>query len=376
MRVSYVLPLAASLALAGCGKKNEYVPPPPAEVGVAKPLSRMVVPQLDSTGTTEAYDAVDLMARVQGFVQSIDYTDGQAVKQGQVLFTIEPAPFQAQLLQAQASLDSAQAQLVQTQAEFDRQSQLGNKDFSSRSSVDQARAARDTARASVTSAQAGVALAGINLGYTRVAAPFDGVATAHLVSVGDLVGASGPTKLASVVRMDPIRVSFSLAETDVQRIRTDMEKAGLKLTDLARVEVDVGLTTEQGTPHRGHLDYVSPTVDTATGTLALRAVFDNADRALLPGYFVRIRIPETAFASEALLVPQAAIASGQGGETVLAVGKDNIVEQRVVQAGETEGALRVIRKGLAPDDRVIIEGAARVEPGERVAARDVPMPGG
>jgi RND family efflux transporter MFP subunit len=202
------------------------------------------------------------------------------------------------------------------------------------------------------------------------------VATAHLVSVGDLVGASGPTKLASVVRMDPIRVSFSLAETDVQRIRDDMDKAGLKLTDLAKVEVDVGLTTEQGTPHRGHLDYVSPTVDTATGTLALRAVFDNAARTLLPGYFVRVRIPETAFAAQALLVPQTAIGSGQGGETVLAVGKDNIVEQRIVQTGEAEGALRVIRKGLAPDDRVIVEGAARVEPGERVAPRDVAMPGG
>jgi RND family efflux transporter MFP subunit len=161
----------------------------------------------------------------------------------------------------------------------------------------------------------------------------------------------------------------------VQRIRADMEKAGLKLTDLARVEVDVGLTTEQGTPHRGHLDYVAPTVDTATGTLALRAVFDNADRALLPGYFVRIRIPETAFATEALLVPQTAIASGQGGETILAVGKDNVVEQRVVQTGEAEGTLRVIRKGLAQDDRVVVEGAARVEPGERVAPRDVKMPG-
>lgn len=372
---AWLVGLCAAALLAGCGKKNEYAPPPPASVGVAKPVARQVVPQLETTGSMVAYDTVDLVARVQGFVQSIDYSDGQTVKQGQVLFVIEPAPYQAKLQQAQASLQSAEAQLVQAESEYQRQSNLGSKDFSSRSTVDQARATRDTDRANVTNAQAGVALAGIDLGYTRVAAPFAGVATKHLVSVGDLVGATGPTKLATVVRLDPIRVSFSLPESQVQRIRDDMNKAGLKLTDLDKVEVDVGLTTETGTPHRGHLDYVSPSVDTSTGTLELRAVLDNPTASLLPGYFVRVRIPENAFAAEALLVAQTSLAVGQGGSTVLVVDKDNVVEQRVVRTGDTQGALQVIESGLRPDDRVIVEGAARVEPGERVAPHDVAMPG-
>lgn len=361
--------------LAGCGKKNQYVPPPPPSVGVAKPVSWTVLPQVETTGTVQSVDSVDLMARVQGFVQSIDYTDGQPVTKGQVLFVIEPAPYQAKLQQAQASLVAAQATLTQTQAEYVRQSQLASTNVSSRSTLDQARAARDSARASVTSAEAGVALAGIDLGYTQVRAPFDGVATAHLVSVGDLVGESGPTKLASVVRMNPIWVTFSLADSQVQQIHDEMLKAGLKLTDLAKIEVDIGLMTQQGTPYRGHLDYISPTADSSTGTLSLRAVFDNPSLALLPGYFVRVRIPEKAFAAKALLVAQTAIGSSQAGETVLVAGKGDVVEQRVVKTGQAQGSMRVIRSGLAPGDRVIVEGAGRVQPGEHVAPHDVAMPG-
>lgn len=380
MRLSRNLPLAAALAIAvalsGCGKRNRFVPPPPPSVGVAHPVSRVITPVITATGTLEAADSVDLVARVSGFVQSIDYTDGTPVKKGQTLFVIEPAPYQAKLQQAQATLNSAEAQAAQSQAEYNRQASLASSNVASRSTLDQAKAAMQTAQANVTSAQAGVALAGINLGYTRVTAPFDGVATEHLVSVGDLVGASGPTKLASVVSLDPIWASFSLSDAEVQRIHADLAKAGKKLGDLSVIEVDVGLASEKGTPHRGHLDYASPTVDTATGTLPLRATFDNPGFALLPGYFVRVRIPEKMFAAPALLVAQQAIMPGQGGDSVLVVGKDDVVEQRVVETGESEGALRVIRSGLAAGDRVIVDGAGRVEPGERVTPHDVAMPGG
>lgn len=380
MLLSRKLPLAVALAavmaISGCGKRNRFVPPPPPKVGVAAPVSRVVVPTISATGTVEAADSVDLVARVSGFVQSIDYADGSPVKKGQTLFVIEPAPYQAKLQQAQASLNSAEAQAAQAEAEFKRQSSLASSNVASRSSLDQARASMETAKANVTNAQAGVALAGINLGYTQVTAPFAGIATAHVVSVGDLVGASGPTKLASIVSLDPIWVSFSLSEPLVQRIRADLTKAGMQGTDLASVEVDVGLASEKGTPHKGHLDYASPTVDTSTGTLSLRATFDNPERVLLPGYFVRISIPEKHFAGPALLVAQRAITTGQGGETVLVVGKDDVVEQRVVETGESLGALRVIRSGLAAGDRVIVDGAGRVEPGERVAPHDAAMPGG
>jgi membrane fusion protein, multidrug efflux system len=362
------------LLLGGCRKHNTYAPPPPPKVGVAQPLTRSVVPYLDATGNVVAYNDVDLEARVQGFVQSIDYKDGQQVKAGTTLFVIEPAPYEAKQQQAQASLQGAQAQYAQADAEYNRQAQLGRSDFASRSAVDQALATRDSDKANIANQQAGVVLASINLSYTRVTAPFDGVVTQHLVSVGELVGVSGPTKLASIVQLEPIYVTFSINEQDVQRIRADLARAGIKVADLGKVSVEVGLTTEQGYPHEGVLDYAAPQVDTSTGTLTLRAVFPNRQRALLPGYFVRVRVPLQHLGGKALLVPDAALGTDQSGRYLLVVGKDNVVEQRAVQTGQEQGALRVIASGLQPDDRVVITGLARAIPGEKVAPEPAAMP--
>ena len=364
---------ASLLLLAGCGKQNAYVPPPPPEVGAAAPLARSVTPYLEATGTTVAYNSVDLMARVEGFVQSIDYQDGSEVKAGRQLFVIEPTPYQAKLQQAQASLASAQAQYVQSEAEYQRQLSLGKKDFASQSAVEQARATRDANQANVTNQQAGVVLAGINLGYTSVTAPFDGVVTQHLVSVGDLVGANGTTKLASIVQLAPIYVTFSVSDRDVQRIRAELAAAGTKLAVAGRIAVEAGLATEQGYPHRGVIDYVAPEVESGTGTLTVRGVFDNADRTLLPGYFVRVRVAR-ARAVPALLVPDAALGASQAGRYVLVVDKDGVVGQRAVTTGARDGALRVIESGLKPDDRVVISGLSRAIPGGKVVAKPAPMP--
>jgi membrane fusion protein, multidrug efflux system len=364
----------AIILLGGCKKQNAYAPPPPPQVGVAQPVSRAVMPYLDATGSVAAYNAVDLVARVDGFVQSIDYKDGSEVKAGQSLFVIEQQPYQVKLQQAQASLAAAQAQSVQAEAEFKRQSSLGRSDFASQSAVEQARATRDVDQANVNNQQASVALAGINLSYTHVMAPFDGVVTQHLVSVGELVGVGSPTKLAGIVQLDPIYVTFSISELDVQTIRAGLAKAGLTLADLGRVPVDVGLMNEQGYPHSGVLDYAAPQVDTATGTLVVRAVLDNKQRALLPGYFVRVRVPRGRMASPALLVPDAALGASQAGQYLLVVNKDDIVEQRSVQVGQLDGGLRVIAAGLQPDDRVVISGLARAVPGEKVSPRAASMP--
>lgn len=363
----------ALLLLAGCGKKNAYVPPPPPEVGVAKPLARDVTPYLAATGSTAAYNDVDLVGRVEGFVQSIDYQDGAEVRKGQKLFVIEPTPYQAKLQQAQASYAGAQAQYVQAEAEFQRQLSLGKKDFASQSAVDQARASRDSAKANVTNQQASIALAGINLGYTNVTAPFDGVVTRHLVSVGDLVGASGPTKLASIVQLDPIYVIFDISDQDVQRIRTQLASAGLTVRDLGKVPVEVGLATETGYPHHGVLDYVAPQVNTGTGTLTVRGVFENKNRALLPGYFVRVRVPRGKPAP-ALLVPDAALGANQAGAYVMIVDKQDVIEQRNVTLGQQVGTLRVVESGLKPDERVVISGLSRAVPGAKVVAKPAPMP--
>jgi multidrug efflux system membrane fusion protein len=370
--LAYTVALLALLA--GCKRENAYVPPPPPQVGVAKPLARTVTPALEATGSTAAYNAADLVARIEGFVQSIDYKDGAAVKAGQPLFVIEPAPYEAKLQQAQSAVTSAQAQYAQTEAEFRRQASLGRSDFASRSTVEQAQAARDSNLANLQNQQAGVSLAQINLGYTRVLAPFDGVVTQHLVSVGALVGASGPTKLASIVQLDPIYVNFTVSEKDVQRIRADLVKDELTLADLGKITVEVGLMTEQGYPHSGVLDYAEPQVDSTTGTLTLRAVLANKDRALLPGYFVRVRIPQSRMAAPALLVPDTAISTSQAGPYVLVVDKDNIVQQRSVRTGQLVGALRVIEEGIGADDQVILTGLTRAIPGEKVAPVPAPLP--
>jgi len=361
--------LAACLLLTGCKRQNAYAPPPAPQVVVATPVHRQVTPYLDATGNTVAYNQVDLVARVSGFLQDIRYKDGATVHRGDTLFVIEPAPYQARLQQAQAALQSAQAQAAQADAEYNRQASLGRTDFASRSAVEQAKAQRDSNRANVLNQQAAVTLAATNLGYTQVTAPFDGVATAHLVDVGSLVGANGPTRLASIVQLNPIYATFNVSEQDVLRIRAVMRERGITEHQLEKIPVEVGLMTEQGYPHKGTLNYVSPGVDPQTGTLTVRAVLPNANYTLLPGFFVRIRVPMEVQQHEALLVPDTALGADQAGRYLLVVDKDNVVQQRSVTTGPLVGTLRVIATGLQAADRVIISGLQRAVPGVKVAPK-------
>jgi membrane fusion protein, multidrug efflux system len=362
--------LLAVISAAGCKRQQaEFVPPPPPQVVVAQALHQAVTPYLEATGNIVAYNQVDLVARISGFLQDIRYTDGAAVHRGDTLFVIEPAPYQAKLEQAQATLAAAQANAAQTDAEYERQASLGRTDFSSRSTVDQARAARDSNRAAVINDQAGVTQAAINLGYTQVTAPFDGLVTAHQVSVGSLVGANGPTTLATIIQFNPIYVSFTISEQDVLRVRASMRQAGLTVKDLDKVPVELGLMTETGYPHKGHLDYASPNVDPSTGTLMVRGILSNPDYALLPGFFVRVRVPLVTPKAEALLVPDTALGTDQAGRYLLVVDKDDVVQQRTVTTGARVGDLRVIATGLQPDDRVVISGLQRAVPGAKVAPK-------
>ena len=190
------------------------------------------------------------------------------------------------------------------------------------------------------------------------------------MSIGELVGASSPpTELATIVQLDPIYVNFNVSERDVLQVRADLARRGETMANLLGTPVEVGLQTESGYPHKGKLDYVAPTVDPSTGTLAARASLANADRVLLPGYFVRVRIPAQE-QQPALLVPDVALGSDQGGRYVLVVNKDNVVEQRKVEAGQLVGDLRVIDKGLTKDDRVVVGGIMRAIPGQKVDAGD------
>jgi RND family efflux transporter MFP subunit len=334
-------------------------------VEVAMPAQKSITRYIDATGNTAPIKMVDLVARVQGFLQTIDYKDGSPVKQGATLFTIEPETYKLKLEQAQAAEAGAQASLKQAEADFRRQVDLVQRQAVSQSTLDTSTSNRDNAQANLQQAQANTSIAQVNYGYTNVTAPFDGIVTAHLVSVGELVGVASPTQLASIVALDPIYVNFNVNEQDVLRVREEARRRGMTFDELRQLPVEIGLQTETGYPHKGTLDYVSPQVNQSTGTLAVRGILNNPDRVLLPGFFVRVRVP---FEQQhnALLVPDVALGSDQAGRYVLVVNAENVVEQRKVTIGPLEGDLRVIESGLKPDDKVVIAGLLRAIPGQKV----------
>ena len=356
--------VVSTLLLAACGQENRYVAPPPPRVTVAVPVQQSVTRYLEATGNTAAVNSADLVARVSGFVQEINYQDGALVKKGTLLFTIEPEPYKVKLEQAQAAEVGARSALKQAQAAFERQAELVGRQAATQANYDQALATRDGSQSTLTQAEANTRLAALNFEYAHVTAPFDGIVTARQVSAGQFVGTS-PTVLATIIQLDPIYVNFNVSEQDVLRVRADMARRGLTPEDLKKIPVEVGLQSETGYPHRGTLDYASPSVNPSTGTLAVRAVFQNANRTMLPGYFVRVRVP-VGEPQNALLVPDSAIGSDQGGRYVLVVDRDDVVEQRKVEIGPRVDELRVVESGLNPPDRVVVAGVLRAIPGQKV----------
>src|SRR6185503_13053323 len=245
----------------------------------------------EATGNTAAVNSANLVARVQGFLTEVKYTDGAPVKKGQHLFTIEPEPYEIKLQQAQAAETAAQASQKQTEADFERQQELLQRQTASKAAFDAATAKRDNDKAKVLQTQADTKQAQINLDYTKVVAPFDGIVTARQVSLGELVGGSGTQVLATIVQLDPIHVNFTASERDVLNVRAMLDQRGQKANDLLGSDVEIGLQTDQGYPHKGKLDYIAPTVNQGTGTLAARAALPNPSRLMLPGFFVRVRVP-------------------------------------------------------------------------------------
>lgn len=358
--------LATSALLSGCGDRNTYQPPPPAEVTVAKPEQRKVTLYMEVTGTTAAYNRVDLVARVQGFLEKVGYKDGAAVKKGDLLFQIDKEDYEIQLQIAQATQAQQQALLAQADADLKRKQDLVKTSAVSVAQLDDSRAKRDSTEAALLQAKGQVAQAERNLEYTTIVAPFDGTMTARFVDPGAMVGAGEPTKLATLVQQTPIYVKFNIDEQQVLTVREQMRIAGLKLEDLGPIPVGIGLQTEQGYPHTGTLDYVAPEIDSSTGTLAGRAVFENTDHVLTPGLFVRVRIPRQKDV-ESLLVPDVALGTSQEGRYLLVVNDKNVVEQRAVQIGDlVDGGMRIIKSGIEPTERIVIGGVMRAIPGSTV----------
>jgi RND family efflux transporter MFP subunit len=345
----------------------QFAQQPAPPVAVAKPRMQSVANSIEITGNAASVNAVKLIARVEGYLEKQHYEDGAIAKKGDLLFTVQQDQYKDQLTQAQAQVLAAQASLSYAKTELVRYTALVKKDAATQTEVDKWHYQRLSADAQLLGARAQVGLAQLNLGYTEVRAPFDGIVGKHLIDPGNVVGGGGQqTALAEITQLDPIYVVANLSEQDVLKIRTNLSQHRLTLADLHKVPVDVGLSDENGFPHQGTIQYVAPALDPQTGTLLVRGIMANPDRTLLPGFFVRMRLPMGKVDQNALLVPDRALQEDQGGRYLLVLNKDNVVEQRYVKLGELVGTLRVVTSGLKPDDRVVVADLWRASPGTKV----------
>lgn len=358
--------LLAAGVLSGCGEPNTYVPPPPPEVTVARPEKRAVTETMSFTGNLQAVRTAELVARVPGFLEKVMFQDGQDVRENDLLFVIEQAPYRATVVGAEAGLQKAEAELAQAKITTARLQQAARTGAVSRQQLDEAEAREQVAQGQVLAMQAALDQARIDLGYTEIRAPFSGRIGRRLIDPGNFVGAGGaPTTLATLDQLKPIYAFFNIDERSVLRIKQLQRDRGAPNYRERPVPVSIGLQTEQDFPHSGQIDFVASGIDPNTGTLQVRAIFANTDGSLLPGAFVRIRIP-VGERDGMLLVPQLALGTNQAGRYVLIVNDEGVVEQRTVATGPREGQMQVVESGLTADDWVVINGIQRARPGARV----------
>lgn len=349
------------LMLSGCGRDDQpQGAPPPPEVGVVVVQPAVVPVQMDLVGRLAPFRSADVRARVPGVLQKRVYEEGSDVREGQVLFQIEPSQLQAATGQAQAALAAAQASYANAKVAADRARQLAPQKFVSQSDLDNAQAAERSAAAAVKQAQAALANARINQGYATVRAPISGRAGKQQVTEGALVGESTATLLTTVDQIDPLYVNFSLGVTELQQIRS---------TRINQGATEVQVILPDGTPyaHTGTLDFAGDVVDPATGAIALRARVPNPDKTLLPGTYVTLKAT-LGQQPNAFRVPQAALQRDAAGSYLLVVGSDGKVVRKDVTADRQQGPDWIVNKGLTAGDRVIVSGLQRAQPGQPVKA--------
>ncbi len=360
--------LVVLLALVAC--KSQAPPPPaPPEVKVATVLQRDVPIYMEAIGQTRGNTEIEIRARVEGFVENVHFREGTMVSKGQLLYTIDPRPFEATLAQSKGSLAEAEAQWVRTQQDVARLEPLVKDNAVSRQEYETAVALERAAAAAVDAAKAAELRAEVDLGYTRVTAPDDGLIGKTEVQAGTLVGRGMPTLLARISKIDPIHVRFTLAEKDyLQFARARADKG--RGEQLASRPLEMLLADGSVHPHTGSLVFVDRNVDPVTGTILLEASFPNPEEIVRPGQYARVRTA-VEVKKGAILVPQRAVQEIQGLFNVAVVKADDTVEFRPVKAAERFGALWIIDSGLAPGERIVVEGLQKARPGVKVAPETV-----
>lgn len=347
--------------------------PAPAPVSVAVVEQRDIATWDEFSGRLEAIDRVDVRPRVAGAVQSVHFREGALVNAGDLLFTIDQAPYIAEVERAKAQVAAAQARLSLAARDLERAKGLTLSQSITQRDLDTRVNARSEADANLNAAKAVLRDAELNLGYTEVRAPVAGRVGRIEVTVGNLVAAGAATPvLTSLVSVDPIYASFDVDEAIVARALASLPEGGDPRTRLDQIPVEMGTMTSEGTPFRGHLQLVDNTVDAASGTIRVRAIFDNKDGALIPGQFARLRLGR-AKAAPALVVSERAIGTNQDKKFVFVVGEGDKVEYRDVTLGGVADGLRIVEAGLAPGERVVVNGLQRVRPGDVVAPQSVAM---
>jgi multidrug efflux system membrane fusion protein len=359
-------------ALAGCGQGQQPAQgaPPPPTVTVANPVKRTIVDQDEYVGRFVAIESVEVRARVSGYLEKVHFTDGQIVKQGDLLFTIDRRPFQNTLDQARANLATARSNLIYTEGDLARGQQLVRDRTIAEQTFEQRAQAKRNAEAAVAAMEAAVRQTELDLQFTELRAPVTGrigdrrVSPGNLVAGGTTAGTGTTTLLATIVSTDPIRFEFTFDEASFLRYER-LPKDNKNGESWSSTPVTLRLIDEKDFGHRGRMDFVDNVIDRASGTIRGRAVFDNPAGLFTPGMFARVRIAGSA-PYEALLVPDAAIGTEQARKYVLAVGADNTVAMKYVTLGDIVDDLRVIKSGLAADDRMIVNGLIRARPGGKV----------
>ena len=362
----------------GCHREPPAVASvPPPSVSVAAPIEREVVDFDEYTGRITAVEEVEVRARVRGYLVNINFTEGAEVKEGDVLFVIDPRPFEADLDAAKGQVAQWEAKLARAEADVARYQRLLPKGAASQKDLDSAISDRGEARAAIQSALAAVKRAALDVEFSKVTAPVSGRVSRASVTRGNLVNAGGgeATLLTKIVSYNPIYVYFDIDERAlVQYQQAARKRAGgserIANVKEAKIPVQLGLAGESGFPHEGVVDFANNQVNSQTGTIQVRGVFANANRIFTPGLFARVRVP-TGDKYQAVMVPERAIGTDQGQKYLLTVNDKNVVEYRAVTLGRLHDSLRVIQEGVKPGELVIVNGIQRARPGLTVTPQRV-----